>query len=220
MMAAGAYDCDAGPACGSCCGGCYQGCFNPLAPVGWALRVLGVGCSCGGCDRERYWGEWHGGCDPCDPCGNFVGAGRVSRAPWFGYGSRGCSDCGPGGSVSEFDGGAPLSMRASPSGQPCNCNKGSISQSQYRTPSKYASQGSASRSSSKYASHPSAVPQKGYYTSRPSSSVAQRDAHDPYSPKLLSVTDRVVKPASAESPEVVDETVAGRTWTPRTTTRQ
>jgi hypothetical protein len=39
---------------------------------------------CTGCSSELYWCEWHNDpprcCDPCDQCGNWIGAGY--RAPY------------------------------------------------------------------------------------------------------------------------------------------
>lgn len=54
--------------CGDCCPGpCHHGFLSPLE------QLLSCGSGCG----EVYWDEWLSDppdcCDPCDPCGNWIG---------------------------------------------------------------------------------------------------------------------------------------------------
>lgn len=54
-------------------------CGGTAAGTAWA-------CGDGGCG-PRYWGPWHGPCDPCDACGRWVGCngpreGDERLAPW------------------------------------------------------------------------------------------------------------------------------------------
>ena len=94
------------------CGSAYSaGCAGPCAPCGPLSAVLSLfhpltwcGSSCGEC----YLGDFHGDppecCDPCDRCGNFVGAGaggcnsgHCGGGYPAGYGGGGgghCANCG------------------------------------------------------------------------------------------------------------------------------
>ena len=71
--------CEPSCGCGSTCG-CGSGCGlgNCLKGWGFLRKYNPFGCmSCGGCDCELYWSEWHNDpprcCDPCDKCGNWIG---------------------------------------------------------------------------------------------------------------------------------------------------
>jgi hypothetical protein len=55
-----------------------EGVLNGLDCIASEIRgVFRPLFGCGGCDSELYWNEWHNDpprcCDPCDPCGNWVG---------------------------------------------------------------------------------------------------------------------------------------------------
>jgi hypothetical protein len=81
----GTAGCDDKCGCDSACGGCDGACDS--ACEGGPLRRL-LGCmSCTGCG-ECYWNEWHNDppslCEPCNRCGQYVGAGNMGyyRAPY------------------------------------------------------------------------------------------------------------------------------------------
>lgn len=50
--------------------------------------VAGTTTPCGDCGcGPRYWGPWHGPCDPCDACGRWRGCNGATQgaeqfAPW------------------------------------------------------------------------------------------------------------------------------------------
>jgi len=159
-----------------------------------AYRCCGVGETCSGCG-ERYWGDWFGDppeyCDPCDSYGNFTGGG-------------GCSTCGPSAS-----GPAMPTQYAQPSVAPqsggCrNCGPG-ISHSYSHRAARPAAQVA---SSSYRAGRPaSPVATSSYRAARPTARAATSSyrtaspaapSASPYAPRIISTTDEVVKPASAE----------------------
>ena len=92
--------------CGECCP-CYHrrcGAVELLAPVGWALRLLGCNCGCNGCDCETYWPDY--GCRPsdrCNPCcgdqwcGHPCCEGCMAAPPCGCSGMSGGHGCGCGG---------------------------------------------------------------------------------------------------------------------------
>jgi hypothetical protein len=180
--------------CGDCgeCGSCtrqHECCLNPVKAVKAVLRFLGGSCACGGCDQEVYWGPYQRECDPCDRCGNH-GSGPVS--------SYRSSSYVPQGEV----------IQSAPSGG-CNCDKGRVSQSMSSRPtSSYVTtkpsgvryETTATRLTSSYATTKSSGARSEANASRPRSSsqgsYASRSSADPYAPRLISVTDEVVRPAA------------------------
>jgi len=207
-----------GEGCGGCCdgcdatcdcGGCGHGCFRPLAPVAWVLRVLGCSWPCGGCDHESYWGDFYSNmpdrCEPCDRQGNWIGRGRCG---WGGGCGGGCTDCYAGQTV-------PMPEQAVVSQQvpqPVAAQNVSVPKSA----SKYSSRSSAPAA---YASKPvSQSPYASRATSgRPTlARTPSVDGRTSYSgggsippPRIISVTDRVVKPATvAETEETPAATTA------------
>ncbi len=190
---------------------------GPLSFV-FALFTAGTYRGCGFGDRggcgERYWGDWYSDLpecsDPCDRYGNFTG---------------GCSNCGgyegtmPAGMAGPYQEGG---MAPQPGG--CrSCGQGAVASQSYgspryspqyasrtqRYPSQYASgaQGYPSQTpvraqgySAQYASGASGYPSQ--YQARtqryPSQSASGPNASGTYAPRLISTTDRVVKPATSE----------------------
>jgi hypothetical protein len=163
---------------------------GPLSFV-FALFTAGSYRGCWGGCGERYWGDWYGdppACgDPCDCHGNYIGGdgdmsadmgvGRIAN-PSYEDGAMpaqpgGCRSCGQGGYASQTRA-TPRYPAAYPAGaqhyaaQPSNAGQ--------RAPSGYASRGQR---------HPARYP------STPNSS-------GPYAPRLISTTDRVVKPATPD----------------------
>jgi hypothetical protein len=165
------YDDCAGPPCNRCCGfgdGPLACIFSLFHPESYR----GCGTGCGGCG-ERYWGDWYGDppecCDPCDQHGNFTAGG------WGGGGQYARRAASPMPMSDSYEEGVPAPR---PGG--CrNCGQGG------------------------YASH-------GYAGMRPPTQVASssrpapnRRATTPYTPgdsrpRMLSSSDRVVKPAAGE----------------------
>ena len=69
--------------CGTCCTPCCTMCCvpNPLHCIGGLIGgLVQKACCCDSGCGERYWGGWHNYppmCDPCDPCGEWIGDGGV-----------------------------------------------------------------------------------------------------------------------------------------------
>ena len=206
------------PPCG-CPGGPVRSCVGdilhaPFDVAKWALRVIGGGCPCGGCDQEIYWGDY---CPEPDPCCNHCG---------------GCGQKGPSYGAPVEGGVAPHSgMIIDPTPAPCNCNQGGVTRSSYpasrqqatvvrQSPARYASYPTQSERPTTSASAPRTLPVS--YSSDPRYSASQRYSSSPrysqgpsyseaprytgstsgtsadmYRPRLISVTDRVVTPAGA-----------------------
>jgi hypothetical protein len=201
-----------------CCGTCGVfpcrcRCRIIRGPLSLVFALFGVGTyrgqACGeslaGCG-ERYWGDWYGDppecSSPCDCYGNFTGG------PYPAYGSRSGLAAGMAGPYED-------SSAAPPSGGCRTCGQGgyaSQSRGTQRYPANYASasgvqhypttqpsgEGYAAQSPSSYAWRRSGA----QYTSR-----AQRGSvpppsapytAGPYSPRLISTTDRVAKPATVD----------------------
>lgn len=85
-------DVSCGPPCSPCAGGCTPCCIpNPLAWVGCLFHKA---CCCDSGCGEIYWGSWWSDppcCDPCDPCGNWVGGCGCNSGC-----DEGCYTCGGG----------------------------------------------------------------------------------------------------------------------------
>jgi hypothetical protein len=170
--------------CGSACPRHHDCCLNPMKAVKAVLRVLGGSCACGGCDPNVYWGPYEPECDPCDRCGNHR-SGPVSSYRSSSYVPQSYV---PQGEV----------IHSAPSGG-CNCDKGRVSQSVAPRPSssyaasrssgvRYETTATRSRTPSQGSNYASRSPSQGTYASRSSA--------DPYAPRLISVTDEVVRPAA------------------------
>ena len=193
----------AGPAvesCGGSCGGggcditcdegnCGRGCFNPLAPLGWVVRLLGCGCPCGGCDRESYWGDFYSdppAChEPCDRQGNWQG--------------RGCGCGGDGYSVKGnyiTDEGLARSVAQPPlSNQTVSTKAGS------RYPTQTPQYAPKSVAKSPYISQSGAARASGSRSAMVQNQGSSGAVGAVPPPKLISVTDRVVKPATTAAEE-------------------
>jgi hypothetical protein len=201
--------CDEG--CGECgmpaCGCRCRFVRGPLSFV-FALFTAGSYRGCWGGCGERYWGDWYGDppdCgDPCDCHGNFTGGGcsscrggeasadmAVGRIgnPSYVDGvvtpqPAGCRTCGQGGYASHARGAArypaayPAGAQHYAAGQPSGFQRSPAQPPNggQRTPSSYASRGQ--RSPARYPSTP--------------------HSNGSYAPRLISTTDRVVKPATAD----------------------
>jgi hypothetical protein len=180
---------------------------GPLSFV-FALFTAGSYRGCWGGCGERYWGDWYGDppacCDPCDCNGHFTGgeypgfggdggipagmaAGRMAN-PSYDEGvispqPDGCRSCGQGGHASHargtprypamYHGDRQQFAAQQPSGVP-------------RTPMQASSGG---QRASSYASRGQRYPARN--PSTPSASGS-------YAPRLISTTDRVVKPATPD----------------------
>ncbi len=107
----GGGDCDV--SCGQTYGACATGCAPHcclLNPLHWVGGLFHSACRCDSGCGEIYWGGWWGdppGCDPCDPCGNWVGGCGCGGC------NSGCDSCG-----SDCGGG-----QSAPSGQCADCMK-------------------------------------------------------------------------------------------------
>lgn len=211
---------------GSCeeCGEvpCRRHCGIIRGPLSLIFSVLGAGdyrdCgsgqSCSGCG-ERYWGDWYSDppdwLDPCDCRGNFTG---------------GCSGCGGyGGEVAAGMAGQYEEAVATPQPGGCrSCGQGGVSSQAYGSPRhspQYAAR--TQRSPSQHASvaqgDPAQYPARnqGYssqYSARaqryPSRTSSPPYSSGSYSPRLISTTDRVVKPATTEqTPHLAQPLQAG-----------
>lgn len=207
----------AGPWVEGCCEECGEvpcgrRCGIIRGPLSLVFSVLGAGdyrdCGfgepCSGCG-ERYWGDWYSDppdwIDPCDCRGNFTG-GCSSRGGYRGEVAAGMA--GP------YEGAV-----ASPQAGGCrSCGQGGVSSQSYgspRTASQYASRTPRYPYPSQHASvaqgHPTPNPARnqGYssqYSARtqryPSRTSSPPHSSGSYSQRLISTTDRVVKPATTE----------------------
>jgi len=223
-----AEPCDEGccPECGEVC--CRRRCGIVRGPLSFvfALFTAGTYQGCGfgnrgGCG-ERYWGDWYSNppeCrDPCDCYGNFTGgcsgcggyegtmpAGMAGPYEEGGMAPQagGCRSCGQGAVSSQTYG--------SPRYSPQYASRTQRYPSQYASgvhgrPSQYATR--APGYSSQYASGASGYPAQyagqnpAQYSARaqryPSQSPSKPNASGTYAPRLISTTDRVVKPATSE----------------------
>ena len=193
-----------GDGCCDDCGGptCRHHCGIVRGPLTFVFALFGAGAyrgcgpcgGCGGCG-DRYWGDWYGDppecCDPCDAWGNFTGGGYggVPPAPMPGsYDDAGMAPQ-PGG----------VRMAAPQPGGCRNCGQGGYTSRSYsgsRPPAQYSS--SSPYASGSYASTPRASAPYGprQYTSSQNGSSAYASGR--YAPRVLSTTDRVVKPATAQ----------------------
>ncbi len=218
---AGCADCGA---CGAPCGHCRH-CGQhllavPVKAVKWVLRTLGGGCPCGGCDPEVYWGPFCCEQNQCDRCGNHIGGmpmrsysgyadGGMSYAPMEAAPRAGCN-CHRG-SVSQAsptavrsyaprpasdDGYAayPGEVRRAPAS---NHSGGRNVQASYVADPRYSAAKRAAAATPRYAPAPSEGPRLAL----PSANVVLPPgaSRDMFQPRLISVTDRVVKPAAASS---------------------
>ncbi len=174
---------------------------GPLSFV-FALFTAGTYRGCWGGCGERYWGDWYGDppecSDPCDCHGNFTGGGCSScgsdgdvpagmAGPHEDAGMTpqpgGCRSCGQGGYASHTRGTPRYPAQSSagelhyPAAQPSGVQRypAQYSNAAQRYPASYSSRG-------RYPSQ---------YPSRPQSSGSN-------APRLISTTDRVVKPATAD----------------------
>jgi len=176
---------------------------GPLSFV-FALFTAGSYPGCyGGCG-ERYWGDWYSDppdwCDPCDQQGNFNGGG----GSWSG---------GPGPAVmsgGEVDGAAGT-VGASPGGcRSCGQGKSSYWHNAPRGPGypspgrqNYAATNPSSVQRPASPSHNPAPRPPAWQASRGplptgQSQYSASPSTGPYAPRLISTTDRVVKPAMPE----------------------
>ncbi len=188
-----------GPACGPCEPECGPECRPPVAGVrpwggpvcgprhpsygrgllGWLFALFrphGAWCD-GGCG-ERYWGGFLSDppdcCDPCDRCGNWVGGvGAVGVGPLAGAGSVG--PVVPAGAV------------AAPEACP-DC---------LLPPARAVSRLGPGRGFTAAPAGPTVL-QPGQPWRADAEPGIVTDTTSPYAPRLLSVTDRVVAPASPE----------------------
>jgi len=213
--------CDEGccPDCGE--PACRRRCGIVRGPLSFvfALFTAGTYRGCGLGDRasgcgERYWGDWYGDppecCDPCDCYGNFTGGcsggggyeGEVAvgmAGPYEEAGTApqpgGCRSCGQGEVGSQSYGSPRYSSQYASRTQRYPTQYGSGVQSY---PSQYSAR--AQGYSAQYAS--AAPGYRSQYPARtqryPSQSPPAPYSSGAYAPRLISTTDRVVKPATAE----------------------
>jgi len=203
-----------GGGCGGCdatcdrggCGGCGHGCFRPLAPVAWVVRLLGCSWPCGGCDHESYWGDFYSNmpdrCEPCDCHGNWIGRGRCGCDGGGGCGGGcGCAD----GYATQT---APVAEQAIVSQQvpqPIAAQHAAVAKSVAKYPARSnapAAYAAKPVSQSPYATRTTT----GRTTTARAPSVDSRSSYyaggNVPQPRILSVPDRVVKPATvAAEPE-------------------
>jgi hypothetical protein len=194
----------------------------------WVIQAVVVGCPCG-CDQEVYWGDYCGSeCEPCDHCGNFIGGGPVdysSQPVEGGYvpqsgmmvqPTQAPCNCNHGG-VSQSDYRYSRQTVAVRQAQPSYATRYPAASDQGWRPVRNSQAVPASYASdTRYASYQRPVPSvqpsaQPRYTSEPS--VEQTPAYsqsprysgesspDMFRPRLISVTDRVVKPAEAAPSE-------------------
>ena len=208
-----------GDGCCDDCGGptCRHHCGIVRGPLSCVFALFRTGAyrGCGPCESrggcgERYWGDWYGDppeCrDPCDAWGNFTGGGCARCG---GYGGEPVAPM-PGPYDDAGMAPPPDGIRMAPQPGGCrNCGQGGYAARSFngsRPPAQYASsspyaarrytstqRGSAPYASAPYASAPYASSPHG---SSPNASAAYASGR--HAPRVLSTTDRVVKPATAE----------------------
>jgi hypothetical protein len=166
--------------CGDDCGGPvrYGACGFGPGPLSCLFALFHPGTfrqcgpvdGCGGCG-ERYWGDWYG--DPpecCDPCDQF---GNFTGGGWYGSGgyAGGPPMAGPGAYEDVGPAPRPAGCR--------NCGQGGYASRGYYGPRPPAQVAATSRPPAK------SNPPSGY-------------ASGPYRPRVISTSDREVKPAAIE----------------------
>jgi len=199
----------------------------------------GPGEPCSGCG-ERYWGDWYGDppecCDPCDCYGNFTGGGcsscggRGVNAPAGMAGQYedggtapqpgGCRSCGQGATSLQSYGSQryssqyaartqryPAQYASGIQGYPTQYVPGTQG---YPTQNATGTQGYRTQYSARAQGYPT---QYAARTQRNSSqSPSGPYSSGAYAPRLISTTDRVVKPATAEQlPHLAQPLQAGTT---------
>lgn len=189
--------------CGGECGlpACGRRCRprGPLAFV-FALFTAGAYPGCWGGCGERYWGDWYGDppdcSDPCDCQGNFTGGGYSTFGEGGSLGmagpyqdapvpapSGGCRTCGQGGQASYNRGGRYPAQYSAGSQQFAATQPYGVQRSATQSPA------AGQRSPARYASRGNRA--AAQYPSKSSASGS-------YAPRLISTTDRVVKPATGD----------------------
>lgn len=218
-------DCDTCGTCDTCemvsdCGGCgvcdicQSGGYSPYGPAYAAYgpagllrflgRTLGLSWPCAGCSSDIYWGDYNGyppDCnDPCDTCGSWTGrAGEAvvdhpyADVPRGYYPSRGSS-------VASARGGLLVGRSASSSreAQAVAYAEPAVQESAHSVRTTRSAGGSMQG-----------------LTSGPMPTPPHSDV---YPPKLISVTDEVVQPATSSQAEGETE-VAQSSTAPRTVAR-
>jgi hypothetical protein len=201
-----------GPLVGPCGDGCCDDCGGPTCrhhcgiirgPLTLVFALFGAGAyrcgPCGGCG-ERYWGDWYGDppecCDPCDSWGNFTGGSSN-------YGDYAGAPLVPTpGPYDDADTALPpggVRMAPPQPGGCRNCGQGGHAARSYpgwRPPAQYSS--SSPNASGSYASTPRSSAPYGPRQHTSSQHGPSAYASGRYAPRVLSTTDRVVKPATAQ----------------------
>lgn len=190
-----------------CCGECgLPACGRRCRPRGPLAFVFGLftagaypGCW-GGCG-ERYWGDWYADppdcSDPCDGSGNYTGGG--------------CSSCSDGGFSAGMSGPNEDAAVAAPSGGCRTCGQGghasynragrypaqsSAGSQQYAATQPYGVQRSTTQAAAAGQRYPAWSASRGH---RPAGQYpSTSSAGGSYAPRLISTTDRVVKPATPD----------------------
>lgn len=234
-------------ACGPCevvddCGPCeVGGGYSPYGPdcgycgpggvLSFVGRVLGLSWPCGGCSSDVYYGDFHSYppdcCDPCDRCGNWTGyAGEpivdhpLADVPRGHYAPRGSSVATRSpGLLREWAGPAPQPQMAQPQqvvrSAPAQPAPRVVQQTQAARPT-------ATRTAQATRMVRSAPPvqSSGNMRALASGPMPSPPHSDVYPPKLISVTDEVVKPATAPQAQSETEVAQAQPTPPRPIVRR